>query len=148
MKRRRLLVGMGFMLGLGALVLYGRPRLPEGFATPAACLDAYRDASKQGALDRYLSCLGEPLRSEKQRSATVEGLIRGMDGVKSWTRHEAVIREGMADVDVDLVRKAGTYRLSFRLQRMERGWVIVVINGPHERTSPVQYGTPVSETAE
>jgi hypothetical protein len=145
MTRRRLLVAMGLILALGALVLYGRPRSSQGFATPGECLDAYRDASKEGDVARYLSCLGEPLRSEKQQAVTAADLIRGMQGVKGWSRHEPVIREEMADVDVDLVRQSGTYRLSFRLQRVNHGWVIVALDGPHERNSPVPYGTPATE---
>ena len=142
MKRRRLLIGMALILALGALAYYGRPRAQQGFVTPAECLDAFRDACKDGDVSRYLDCLGEPLRSEKQRSVTATELVRQMEGVKSWTRHEPVIRNGAADVEVDLVRKTGTSRLSFHLQHTERGWVIVALDGPHQRTSPVLYGTP------
>src|SRR5262249_8180742 len=148
MKRRRLLLVLILTLALVALVLYGRPRSLQGFATPGECLDAYRDAGKDGDVARYLSCLGEPLRSEKRQSVRAADLVRGMEGVTGWGGDEPVIRDGVADVDVDLVRKTGTFRLSFRLQRADQGWVIVAVDGPRERPAPVPYGTLVGEGPE
>jgi hypothetical protein len=148
MKRRRLVIGLVLLLAVVALVLYGRSKSPQGFTTPGDCLDAYRDASKDGDVARYLSCLGEPLRSAKQQSVSAADLIREMDGVKGWSRHEPVIRDRTADVEVDLVRKTGIFRLGFRLQRAEYGWLIVALDGPHERPSQVPYGTPVGEGPE
>jgi hypothetical protein len=148
MKRRLLMLSLLLALVVTAVVLYGRGGSRQGFATPAECLDAYRDASKDGDVTRYLSCLGEPLRSEKRRSIQAVDLIRDMAGVKGWTRHEAVIRDRIADVDVDLVRATGSFRLSFHLQRTDQGWVIVALDGPREQRSPVPYRTPVGNEPE
>ena len=48
----------------------GGPDAPggsTGFATPAACRDAYRDAVQEADAAAYLRCLGEPLRAETRR---------------------------------------------------------------------------------
>jgi hypothetical protein len=144
MKRRRLLIGLILVPVLALLVLYGRPRAPQGFATPAECLDAYRDASKDGDVARYLSCLSESLRSEKRQSVQAADLVREMDGVKGWSRHEPVMRDGTADVDVDLVRQTGTFRLVFHLRQVDSGWVIVGLDGPHEQPPTIRFGTPAA----
>ena len=147
MKRRRLVLLLVVGLGLAALLVYGPPRRPTGFATPADCLDAYRDASKDGDMARYLRCLGEPLRSEQQRTLDSDALRRRLEDVKGWTRLEPVIQELSAYVDVDQVRTSGTARVRFHLQRVDQGqgWLIVRVDAPKEVPAPVPYGTHVSE---
>jgi hypothetical protein len=121
---------------------------PANFATPADCLDALREASAAGDVGRYLGCLGEPLRSQKQRSLRPADLRRDMEGVKSWSQLEPEIQGTTASVEVDRARASGTSRTRFRLERFGGGWLIVGIDRPQEITPPVRYGTHVSEAPE
>jgi hypothetical protein len=148
MKRRRLVFLLVLSLGLAALIVSELPRRPSGFATPADCLDAYRDASKDGDVARYLSCLGEPLRSEKERALNRANLLRTMEDIKGWTRLDPVVSQSAAYVDVDQVRTSGTARVRIHLQRYGGGWLIVSVDAPKDVPAPVRYGTHVSEVPE
>jgi hypothetical protein len=146
MKRRRRFLVLALSLGLAALVLYALPRGPSGFATPADCLDAYLDAGKDGDVARYLSCLAEPLRSEKQRALNTGDLLRSMEDVKAWSRLDPmIVQEAAAEVDVDEVRTSGTCRIRFHLLRSRDGWLIVSVDAPKAVPTPIRYGTHVSE---
>jgi hypothetical protein len=149
MKRRRAVLLLVLTLALIALAVYWsrRPR-DTVFATPADCLEALREASAAGDVGRYLSCLDEPLRSEKQRLLRPTDLQRGMEGVKSWSQFEPEVRGSTASVEVDRVRAGGTSRNRFRLERSARGWLVVGIDPPKDITSPIPYGTHVSQAPE
>ena len=146
MKRRGVLLLAAAILGLAALLRFWPGRPLGEFATPAACLDAFRDACKDGDLNRYLSCLGEPLRSEKAGSLRRADLLAEMEGVTGWTRLEPIVAGASARVDVDEVKSARTYRRRFRLEQTPRGWLIVAVEPPREVPTPVRYGTHISET--
>src|SRR5262245_1274105 len=109
MRWRRVVLTLALTLALLALAVFTSWRAgPANFATPADCRDALREASAAGDVGRYLSCLGEPLRSEKQRSLRPEDLRRDMEGVKSWSQLEPEARGTTATVEVDKVREGGT----------------------------------------
>src|SRR5438046_2771919 len=90
MTRIRIFVLAGLTVGLLTLaVCRSLPR--SGFATPAACLEGYREACLAGDLERYERCLAEPLRSEmRQRHPDpqefAEFLRRESKGIKSWVQ--------------------------------------------------------------
>jgi hypothetical protein len=48
-------------------------------------------------------------------------------------------------VDVDEVRRGGTRRLRFRLERSGKGWLIVAIGPPQTIPTPIPYGTHISQ---
>jgi hypothetical protein len=146
MRRRRVVLTLALALGLLALAVC-RPWRggPANFATPADCLDALREASAAGDVERYLNCLGEPLRSQKQRSLSPADLRRDMEGVKSWSQLEPDVQGTTATVEVDRARASGTSRTRFRLERSGGGWLVVGMDRPQEITPPVRYGTHVSE---
>jgi hypothetical protein len=149
MKRRRVVLLLVLMPVLMALaVFWSRRPLETGFATPADCLEALREASAAGDVGRYLSCLDEPLRSEEQRSLRPADLQRGIEGVKSWTQLEPEVRGSNASVEVDRVRAGGTSRIRFRLERSAKGWLIVGVDPPKDITPPIPYGTHVSQAPE
>jgi hypothetical protein len=149
MKRRPVALLLAVTLAVLALaVWWSRRPGPAGFATPADCLDALREASAAGDVGRYLDCLGEPLRSQKQGSLRPADLRRDVEGVKSWTQIEPVVQGSAATAEVDQVRAQGTSRVRFRLERSGRGWLVVGIDRPTEIAPPVRYGTHVSEAPE
>ena len=149
MKRRRVVLLLVLTLALMALAVSWSRRPREAvFATPADCLDALREASAAGDVGRYLGCLDEPLRSEKQRSLRPADLRRDLEGVKSWSQLEPEVQGSTASVEVDKVRAGGTSRVRFRLERSARGWLIVEIDPPKEIMPPVPYGTHVSQAPE
>jgi hypothetical protein len=149
MKRRRAVLLLVLTLALMALAVSWswRPR-DTVFATPADCLEALREASAAGDVGRYLSCLDEPLRSEKQRSLRPADLQRDMEGVKSWSQFDPEVRGSTASVEVDRVRAGGTSRIRFRLERSARGWLVVGIDPPKDITHSIPYGTHVSQAPE
>ena len=149
MRRRGVALTLALTLALLALAVCRSGRTgPATFATPADCLDALREASAAGDVERYLNCLGEPLRSQKQRSLSPGDLRRDLEGVKSWSQLEADVQGTTATVEVDRARASGTSRTRYRLERSGRGWLIVSVGRPREITPPVRYGTHVSEAPE
>jgi hypothetical protein len=136
-----------------AVALY-RPGGRGGFATPAACLDAYEAARKDGDAEGYLRCLAEPLRAEvRQRfpdPAQLAGALRAdTEGVKHWVQPSApVVRGTVAEADADEVRPDGVRRLHFRLERSGGGWLVVGVDAPRARAAAIPYGTHVKDTPE
>ncbi len=148
MKWRRMLTILAVTLALLAAALYWSGRQQQsGFATPSDCIGAYRDASKEGDVAKYLNCLGEPLRSDKQRTITSQDLLRDMEGVKSWgeSKDAPVIQDTVAYVNVDKVRPHGTTPIRFRLEKSGQGWLIVGIEQGNETKPAIPYGTRVGE---
>src|SRR5262245_57511610 len=74
-------------------VLLWRQRGPAGFASPADCVEAYRDACLAGDVTAYLGCLGEPLRSQRRDLTRADDLKRALDGVVGWAQLDPVIDE-------------------------------------------------------
>lgn len=145
MNRRRLLISLVSTVAVLALILYGSRWSPPGFATPTDCINAYRDACKNGDVARYSRCLAEPLRSTKQPVTQSADLQRQMDGVLSWSQLEPVIRDATAYVDVDRVKTSGTQRIRFHLERFGKGWLIVRIDEPKDVPTPIRPGTHVGD---
>jgi len=125
-------------------VLLWWQRGPAGFASPADCVEAYRDACLAGDVSAYLSCLGEPLRSQRRDVARPDDLKRALDGVVGWAQHDSVVGETEAHVDVDQTRRDGTQRVRFRLRRAG-GWLIVGIEAPQPVPTLIPHGTHVSK---
>jgi hypothetical protein len=140
---------------LGLLALAGFWSLqPVRFATPATCLDAYREASRAGNVEDYLTCLAEPLRAKIQRQHTdpekfAELLRQEMKDLKTWVQLPASESAGSTvQVNVDEVRIDGNRRLRFRLERSQNGWLIVGIDPPKLVPAGIPYGTHVSRVPE
>jgi hypothetical protein len=149
MKRRRMALLLALTLAVLALAVWWSRRPQEtGFATPADCLGVLREACAEGDVGRYLGCLGEPLRSQKQGSLRPADLRRDMEGVKGWSQLEPVVRGSAATVEVEQVRMEGTSRVRFRLERSDRGWLVVGIDRPTEIAPPIRYGTHVRDAPE
>jgi hypothetical protein len=143
MKRVRvpLLVLLAVALLVGA-ALWSQRRA-AGFASPAECVEAYRDACAAGDAAKALDCLGVALGSESKRSPTPHQ--REMSGVVSWAQHEPESSGTAAHVDVDRGRRDGVQRVRFRLERGGGGWLIVGIDPPKDVPTAVPYGTHVSK---
>jgi hypothetical protein len=145
MKRMRVAILLALIFGLLlAALFWSRPHPESGFATPGDCLDAYRDACKTGNVGRYLSCLAEPLRSDKG-DATAEQIRKEMQDVKSWTQLDPEIKHDSAIIDVDAVRRSGTRRIRFHLARSDGGWLITAIDAPRELPGGIPYGTSATD---
>jgi hypothetical protein len=145
MKHLRLgLLAVAAVGGLILALLLARPAAPAaGFATPADCLDAYREASRGGDVTGVLNCLAEPLRSREQAGITAASVRRPLAGVKNWTLRDPVVEEAAATVDVELVRQSGKSLVRFHLRRGATGWLISAIDPPKELPVKIPYGTPV-----
>jgi hypothetical protein len=151
-RRRRLLVLGGLTLAILMVVLaWSRKPKGSGYATPDACLAAFRDATLDGDAVRYRSCLGEPLRSETQRryaddAALIAALREGTRGVKHWVEASRPDEQGdRAFALVEEVRVTGQRRLEVYLERSGAGWLIVRVEKGEERPAAVRYGTPAGE---
>jgi hypothetical protein len=134
----------------GALAWSLRSRSTR-YATPADCLEAYRAASLAGDAARFRGCLGEPLRSEVQRSyaddhSLADALRRDTTGIKNWVDlgPPEVHGDGAVAV-VDEVRATGQRRLRFHLERSGSGWLIARVEKEDERAPEVRYGTRLGE---
>ena len=136
-----------------ALAIYWSQR-QSGFTTPAACLDAYREASRAGDVEKYRNCLAEPLRYETQRQypdskELAESLRREMRDVKTWVLLlESESAASTVQVDVDEVRIDGNRRIRFYLQRSGTGWLIAGREEPKRVPAGIPYGTHVSKVSE
>jgi hypothetical protein len=152
-KGRRLLVALTCAALTGALAWSLRPR-PTGCATPAECLEAYREACRAGDAARYRRCLGEPLRSEVRQNypddaALAEALRRETRGVKGWAEVGAPDEQGERTIaSVEEVRATGQRRLRVYLDHSQAGWLIVRVERGPEQTPEVRYGTRVGEEGE
>jgi hypothetical protein len=145
MKRFRvpLLVLLAVALLVGA-ALWSQRR-GAGFASPAECVEAYRDACSAGDAAKAMDCLDASLRGASERSVTPKALRREMAGVVSWAQHEPEVSGTTAHVDVDRGRRDGVQRVRFRLERGRGGWLIVGIDPPKEVPITIPYGTHVSK---
>jgi hypothetical protein len=139
-------------LGLAILAVRLAPSPGRtGYATPTACLDAYREACLAGDPTGYLNCLGEPLRSQAaqrfaDQNALAEYLQRSIKDAKSWVElGSPEVAGSTAVIDVEEVRTAGSLRTRFHFQRLGRGWLIVQIEQPQEVPTSIPFGTHVSQ---
>jgi hypothetical protein len=137
---------------LGLAVFWAR--LPAGFTTPAACLDAYREATRSGNVREYLRCFAQARRTEIEHEHAdpkklAESLRQETKDIKTWVQLPASGSDGStAEVNVDEVRIGGKRRLHFRLQRLQTGWLIVGIDPPNLVPAGIPYGTHVSKVPE
>ena len=145
MKRYRVpvLVLATVALLVGA-ALWSQRRSP-GFAGPAECVEAYRDACAAGDVTGACACMGGSLRAESERTASAASLRREMAGVVSWAQHEPEINDAAAWVDVDRGKRDGVQRVRFRLERDGGGWRIVGIDAPQPLPTVIPYGTHVGK---
>jgi hypothetical protein len=124
------------------------------FTTPAACLDAYREACRAGDVDKYKSCLAEPLRSAMQRQypnpkELARHLSSEMKDVKTWVQLlDSVSDDTTAQINVDEVRQDGSRRIRFRLRRTGGDWLIAGTEQPKLVPTGIPYGTHVSKVPE
>jgi hypothetical protein len=153
MKWVRILVLVGVTTILLALAITWSQR-QAGFATPSACLDAYREANRAGDVEKYWSCLAEPLRFEMRRqhpdaNELAQSLRREMRDVKTWVLLlESESTASTVQVDVDEVRIDGNRRIRFHLQRSGAGWLIAAREQPKLVPAGIPYGTHVSKMTE
>src|SRR5262245_37762791 len=95
---------------------------PEGYRSPADCVDAYCNASKDGSAERYLDCLAEPLRSETGRRFADLGqlgeeyLRLGMQDVRSWAQHYQPATGSAAVIELEEVRDSSRRLTRFHLE--------------------------------
>jgi hypothetical protein len=153
MKRLPLLIPAALVVVF--VVLAARRSVPPAtaatFATPEDCVEAYREACKEGNVPAYLDCLAGPLLDEARRLAAAgelpAALRRSLAGVKSWVvAAPPTIEADSATVEVDAVRLEGTRRIRFSLAHARpTGWRIVRVDAPRDVPTPVRYGTHVSE---
>ena len=145
MKRFRV-VALFLLVGtiLVAVALWSQ-RLAVGFASPAECVETYRNACAAGDLAMARTCLSSPLRAESERSGDAESLKREMAGVVSWAQHDPEVSGTTANVDVDRGRREGVQRVRFRLEQRGGRWLIVAIEPPQPLPTLVPYGTHVSK---
>jgi hypothetical protein len=145
MKRYRMpLLVLAAVALLAGAALWSQRR-DAGFAGPAECVEAYRDACAAGDVAGALACLGGPLRAESEHTASAASLRREMAGVVSWAQHEPEIDGAAARVDVDRGRRDGVQRVRFRLERGGGSWGIVGIDAPQPVPTVIPYGTHVSK---
>jgi hypothetical protein len=145
MRRFRVAALILLIAALLAGVALWSQRRAAGFASPAECVEAYRDACAAGDLATAHTCLGDPLRSESERSSDAESLKREMAGVVSWAQHDPEVSGTTAHVDVDRGRRDGVQRVRFRLERGRGGWLIVGIDPPKDVPTAIPYGTHISK---
>jgi hypothetical protein len=152
-QRIRVVALVGLSVAVLTLAIYWSYR-PGGFATPADCVEAYGEAVKTGDIPKYLSCLGEPLRSQVQSqfvdaAELADVLRRSMKDVKSWTQIlDSTTQDSDTVIPVDVVRATGTVRVRFRLERFGKHWLIVGMDQPLEMPMPIPYGTHISKEVE
>src|SRR5579871_1571906 len=153
MKRLRIATLVSVTAGLLVLAVCCSQRR-TGFATPATCLDAYREATLAGDLEHYWPCLGEPLCTQMKQQYPIPGdlatsLREEMKQVKTWVQFPHAGDGGSkVQVDVDEVRPDGSQRVRFTLQRTAAGWIIVAIDRPKVVPAGIPYGTHVSKASD
>src|SRR5579875_3348553 len=144
MKPYRMLVLLAVVLMVLAAVRFWPWRPARtGAATPMQCLDNYYESLKNGDVDKYLRCLGEPYRTEGGQRF-FDAACREAKDIKGMAQRAGPTEGGTSLwVDVEEVRAAGIRRLRYHLRQDSGNWVIVAIDPPRESTSPIRYGTPV-----
>lgn len=114
-------------------------------ATPTECVENYYESLKSSDIDKYLRCLSEEHRAEVGRRF-FDTACRDVKDVKSVVQRAGPAKsESSQWVDVEEVRAAGIRRLRYHLRHEGGSWVIAAIDPPRESTSPIRYGTPVSD---
>jgi hypothetical protein len=153
MKWARIVGPASIVLVLLALAVHWSQRPPR-FATPAACLDAYREASRAGDVESYWSCLAEPLRFEIQQQypdpkELARHLRSQMSDVKTWVQVlDSRSEDSTIQVDVDEVSLEGNRRIHFQLQWSGGGWLIASLTAPKGIPTSIPYGTHISKVSE
>ncbi|HTU90837.1 MAG TPA: hypothetical protein VMF69_12230 [Gemmataceae bacterium] len=146
MKSFRILI----LLAVASIALVGVRFWPgraakAGAATPEECVENYYESLQSGDVDKYLSCLGEAYRAEVGRRF-FDAACRDVKDMKGFVQRAGPAENGSPLwVDVEELRAAGTRRLRYHLHQDDGNWVISAIDPPREITSPIRYGTPVSD---
>jgi hypothetical protein len=140
----RMLLALGGTLAVVALaVLWLRPAAP-GFATPTACLEAFRDSCKDGDAAAFTRCLAGSLVGEGP--ALFDALRRDIQAVRHWNQYTPEVRDGVATILVDQVRTDGMiHRATYRLERLGSGWRLVAIGPPEILRPAIRPGTHVND---
>jgi hypothetical protein len=150
MKRYRLVLPVCLAVALiAAAAKWVLPR--AGHATPGNCVEAYYEACLAGDTTRYLSCLGEPLRTETRgrfagASDLATALRHGTADLKNWVRQGDGAAEGADHIlEVEEVRTPGVRRVRFRLRQVNGSWLIFSIETGPETPAAVPYGIHISK---
>jgi hypothetical protein len=145
-RRTRGVAVLFVVLVVGGLLAVGWRRGAEAsFATPEECLEAFRDAGRDGDTTTFVRCLGPDLREQSDRLFAETN--RDLRAVQHWNQYRAEKVEGMAKILVDQVRRDGMIqRVSYRLARSGAGWQVVEIGKPQLFTPPVRPGTHINDT--
>lgn len=141
----RVVLSLVATLTIGAfLLLWYRPTLPR-FATPASCLETYRDAARDGDAARFHTCLAEPLQADA--APLFAQAQRDLQPVRHWNQYAPEIDGDRATILVDQVRTDGMiHRIHYRLERFRSGWRVVAIGQAEFIRPPVRPGTHVNDT--
>src|SRR5262249_30282653 len=130
---------------LALLPLLLRPSEP-GFDTPAACLEAFRDACKDGDAPDCRRCLAESLRAGS--ADLFEVARRDLQEVRHWNQYAPEIRGDAATTREDRVGAEGLIHcVDYRRGRARPGWQIVAVGPAEIIRPPVRPGTHVNDTA-
>ena len=152
-------------LGTAAVLFFALRRSdePSGTSTtpqptteadgPKECLSRYYDAIDKGDAVQYLSCLAEPLRSEKRKHSPEDRQLRDamrqeMQGYLNWVMKDGVVQQGdKAIATVEEGRRTMIRERRFELERAGERWLIVAIANVSERPQLIPLGTSVEEEA-
>src|SRR5262249_11914230 len=128
------LTGVALLVAAVAYYAVSRQSGPGGFATPDACLEAYRDAARDGDAEAFRRCLSEPLRPDG--AARLAEARRQLGAVQHWSQYAPEVAGADATILVDQVRTDGMiHRVSYRLRRSSSGWLVNGV-GPAEVIRP------------
>ena len=146
MKSFRVLILLAFVLiALAGVRFWPWKPATAAAATSAECVENYYESLKSADVDKYMRCLGEPYRGEAGQRFFAAA-CRDVKDVKGVVQRAGPAENGSPRwVDVEEVRAAGVRRMRYHLRQDDRAWVIVAIDPPRETTSPIRYGTSVSD---
>jgi hypothetical protein len=139
----RILLALAGTIAFLVLVLFWlRPSSP-GFATPTACLEAFRDACKDGDNITFQRCLAGPLRTDAATRFDV--LRRDVQAIQHWNQFAPEMADHTATILVDQVRTDGMiHRIAYRLEQSRSGWRLVAIGPPEIIRPTIRPGTHVN----
>jgi hypothetical protein len=135
------------VLVVGGLLALGwrRPGTEQPFRSPEQCIEAYRDAGRDGDPVTFGRCLGPGLRSQGDRLFAEAN--RQLQAVRHWNQYAAETTGTSARIRVDQVCSDGMiHRVSYRLAQSDAGWQIVEIGKTQVLAPPVRTGTHIRET--
>src|SRR5207302_7004566 len=104
----------------------------RGFDTPAACLEAYRNAAADGDAATWRRCVADGVMG-------LEEAQRELRAVRHWNQYAPEGDDQVATIVVDQVRAEGViHRVRYRLERFRPGWRVVAVGGAAVVQPPVR----------